>query len=37
MANGDGDCARALTEERVALWTAHLVELRLQELEERHA
>jgi hypothetical protein len=34
IAAGDGDCARALTEERVALWTSHLVELRLQHLEE---
>lgn len=34
VAAGDGDCARALTEERVALWTSHLVELRLQHLEE---
>ena len=33
IANGDGEKARALTEDRVAQWTAHLVELRLQELE----
>ncbi len=35
IANGDGDKARALTEDRVVRWTAHLVELRLQELETR--
>jgi GntR family transcriptional repressor for pyruvate dehydrogenase complex len=33
IAAGNGDKARALTEERVALWTAHLVDLRLQELD----
>ena len=33
IAAGEGDKARALTEDRVAAWTAHLVELRLQELE----
>ncbi len=32
IAAGDGDKARALTEDRVAAWTAHLVELRLEEL-----
>lgn len=36
IAAGDGDRARALTEERVARWTAHLVELRLRALEEAH-
>lgn len=30
---GDGDKARALTEERIASWTVHLVELRLEHLE----
>ncbi len=33
IAAGDGDRARTLTEERVALWISHLVELRMQELE----
>lgn len=33
IAAADGDKARALTEERIALWTTHLVELRLQELD----
>lgn len=33
IANGDGDKARSLTEDRVVQWTAHLVELRMQELE----
>jgi len=33
IANGDGDKARALSEDRVVRWTAHLVELRLQGLE----
>jgi GntR family transcriptional regulator, transcriptional repressor for pyruvate dehydrogenase complex len=30
IAVGDGDKARALTEDRVAAWTTHLVELRLE-------
>ncbi len=34
IANGDGEKARALTEDRVVQWTAHLVELRLRELED---
>lgn len=33
IANGDGEKARALTEDRIVRWTAHLVELRLQQLE----
>lgn len=33
IANGDGEKARALTEDRVVQWTAHLIELRMQELE----
>ncbi len=33
IAGRDGEKARALTEDRVAQWTAHLVELRLQQLE----
>ena len=33
IAVGDGDKARALTEDRVRVWTAHLVELRMQELD----
>jgi len=34
---GDGERARALTEERVAAWTAHLVELRLQHWEQEES
>jgi GntR family transcriptional repressor for pyruvate dehydrogenase complex len=34
---GNGDLARALTEERVAAWTAHLVELRLQHWEQEES
>ena len=33
IAGRDGEKARALTEDRVTQWTAHLVELRLQQLE----
>jgi len=35
IVNRDGEKARALTEDRIVQWTAHLVELRLQELEAR--
>ena len=35
--SGDGERARELTEERVAAWTAHLVELRLQHWEQEEA
>ena len=36
IALGDGEKARTLTEDRVAQWTTHLIELRLEQLEGPH-